>query len=211
MLTYSDLQISPAQVQRLEEITVTVLVSAPAINGGHEVTEEVKLTGWWRLSQWVTLITGESRVVTFKFRPSSTCTAGVHSIIVGDLSGTVEVLDGEPDTPPPVDGTISITTSPVGAEIMVDGQPVGSTQPSQGVTVEAAEGQHTVSFGYVEGYETPADVAVTVAADSDTPVWAVYVPTGALPDKPKQAWLPWVLVGVVVAAVVVSMKKKDKV
>lgn len=55
---------------------------------------------------------------------------------------------------------LTVQTSPVSGQVYIDGVLKGSGY----VTVEVDPGTHVISFGDVDGYETPADITVTILA-----------------------------------------------
>ena len=84
-------------------------------------------------------------------------------------------------TPPtPGGGGLNMTTTPVSGGIFVDGYSRGNAP----VTLEVAAGSHTVSFGAVSGYTTPAAQTVNVTVGTTLNVVGTYVasavPTGNL-------------------------------
>lgn len=66
---------------------------------------------------------------------------------------------------------MTVTTDPVAGEVTVDGTSLGNAPQ----TTRVSRGQHTVSFGTVDGYVTPADQTVTVGFDGAS-VTGKYVP-----------------------------------
>ncbi|MBI2936585.1 MAG: PEGA domain-containing protein [Thaumarchaeota archaeon] len=80
--------------------------------------------------------------------------------------------------PPPVNGTLSVTTTPVNGEVFVDSISWGSAPVSKSI----AAGSHTVSFGTVSGYTTPASVTTSVTAELTTSVTGTYIPANPPPN-----------------------------
>ena len=117
---------------------------------------------------------------------SKSVSTGSHTISFGAISGyttpadiTVSVATGDDVSvtgtytqipPPPTNGTLSVTTTPVNGEVFVDGTSWGVAPVSRDVN----NGSHTVSFGAVSGYNTPADNTVSVTAGSTTSVTGTY-------------------------------------
>jgi hypothetical protein len=89
-------------------------------------------------------------------------------LMASSRSVTIEFLQGT--------GNLSVTTTPVSGPIYVDGSNVGSGSWSGPEPV----GQHTVSFGGVSGYNTPAPQTTTVSEGQTTNVTGTY--TQAVPD-----------------------------
>jgi len=85
-----------------------------------------------------------------------------------------------PPPPPPEYGRLSVDTSPVKGEVFVDGVSWGTAPVERDVT----PGVYTVSFGDVEGYETPAPQTVEVAAGETVAVVGVYEPVAPPPEAP---------------------------
>jgi len=74
-------------------------------------------------------------------------------------------------------GTLSIDTTPASGEVFVDGQSWGTAPQSRPVEI----GPHTISFGDVIDYVTPADQQVTVALSQTISVVGEYIAaTGTL-------------------------------
>ena len=67
-------------------------------------------------------------------------------------------------------GTLSVTTTPVSGGITVDGSFKANGSWSGSVTA----GSHTISFGAVSGYKTPASQTVTVNSGATTTVTGTY-------------------------------------
>jgi len=121
---------------------------------------------------------------------------GQYTISFGAVSGyttpapqTVTVATGETKsatgvyTPTvPTNATLQISTSPVAGPIFVDGSGVGTGSAE----VEVPAGQHTVSFGNVEGYDLPDIQVFTVAAGETRTVTGYYSPTAATAGTPDQ-------------------------
>lgn len=88
-----------------------------------------------------------------------------------------------PNPPPntsPATGDLDIKTIPAGAAITVDGQPIGVTQPGADLVVEVDAGSHTISFGDLAGYNTPATQTVNVPADTVVYITATYTPSSVV-------------------------------
>lgn len=62
------------------------------------------------------------------------------------------------EVPPEVGQELEVTTTPVSGEIFIDGVSKGWGS----VAVTLSTGSHTVSFGAVSGYTTPAALTVNV-------------------------------------------------
>jgi hypothetical protein len=72
----------------------------------------------------------------------------------------------------PINGTLTITTTPVSGEVFVNATSWGLAPQSKVVQI----GTYIVTFGDVEGYYTPADQTVTVSENVETSVEGVYEP-----------------------------------
>ncbi|MBI2938583.1 MAG: cellulase family glycosylhydrolase, partial [Thaumarchaeota archaeon] len=99
--------------------------------------------------------------------PSST-TVSVTSGLTTSVTGTY--------TAAPLNGTLSVSTTPVTGEVFVDSVSWGMAPVSRSV----AAGSHTVSFGLVLGYTSPANVIVSVTAGATTSVTGTYTQTSPL-------------------------------
>ena len=67
-------------------------------------------------------------------------------------------------------GTLTIDTTPVKGEVFVDGAPWGTAPQTKIVEI----GPYTVSFGDMEGYETPVSQEAVVTKDTLTEVEGIY-------------------------------------
>jgi len=77
-----------------------------------------------------------------------------------------------PITPTPAVAVIAVSTEPVAGDIYVDGHYFGAGS----ATVYVEEGSHTVSFGSVAGYVTPASQSVYVKLGEIVSVVGHYTP-----------------------------------
>jgi hypothetical protein len=94
----------------------------------------------------------------------------------------------EPET-----GFVDIYTSPSGAEISIDGGTDAYTSPC---SVELLKGEHSVGFGDIEGYITPAAVPVTVVPGKHVLLSVRYEP---IEEAPWQRYLAY---GLTAAAII---------
>lgn len=70
----------------------------------------------------------------------------------------------------PANGTLNVNTTPVSGGVTVDGTSWGNAPQSRSL----APGTHTVSFGAVSGYITPANQSVTVSSNVTTTSTGTY-------------------------------------
>jgi PhoPQ-activated pathogenicity-related protein len=71
-------------------------------------------------------------------------------------------------------GTLAVSTTPVAGEVFVDGNSWGLAPQSRQVSV----GAHTVSFGPVSGYTTPASQQVTIINSQTNSITGTYAAIG---------------------------------
>ncbi len=100
--------------------------------------------------------------------------ANYYSMQAGTASQSITYrFSTSSSSPPPSTGTLSVTTTPVNGQVFVDGSSWGTAPVSKSI----ATGSHTVSFGAVSGYTTPASITVSITAGQTTSVTGTYVST----------------------------------
>ncbi|MBZ0168535.1 MAG: putative Ig domain-containing protein, partial [Kofleriaceae bacterium] len=67
-------------------------------------------------------------------------------------------------------GTLNVTTTPVKGDIYVD----GTLRGNEWISISLPAGSHTVSFGEVSGYTTPAQRSVTITANETVVIAVAY-------------------------------------
>jgi subtilisin family serine protease len=123
---------------------------------------------------------------------------GSYTVSFGDVSGSttpapqaVDVYENQTTfvegiyqliPPPPVQGTLQITTTPVTGEIFIDGISEGPAPVIKVVDIDS----YTISFGDVAEYITPAPQIVDVYENQTTSVEGVYEPV-----PPPPPYIPW--------------------
>lgn len=110
--------------------------------------------------------------------------------------------------PPAGMGVLTVVTSPVVGVIYLDGEYLGVGS----VSGEIDPGEYIISFGEVDGYITPKDIAVSIGADQVIKKTGTYVEEGTIPPV-AEAGFNWlgVVIGVGMLVGVVWATRGNKV
>ena len=106
---------------------------------------------------------------------------GFHNVRFGDVTGyrtpepQLSMVHADEETIVtgvyvPINGTLTIATTPVSGEVIVNGVSWGRAPQSRVVQI----GTYTISFGAREGYTTPASQVATVTENTETSVEGIY-------------------------------------
>jgi signal peptidase I len=106
---------------------------------------------------------------------------GFHDVSFGDVTGyrtpqqQLAMVYADEETIitgayVPINGTLTITTTPVSGEVIANGVSWGRAPQSRVVQI----GTYIVSFGSREGYSTPASITASVSENEETSIEGVY-------------------------------------
>ncbi len=120
--------------------------------------------------------TDENGYATFTFRLENcpqgeyTLDASTYLYLYGNASTTTNFTMNIPQIPLPQNGTLLVKTTPVSAQVFVNAVLWGMSPQNRTLN----PGAYTVSYGDVEGYDTPAPENATITENSTTTVEGVY-------------------------------------
>jgi hypothetical protein len=164
-------EVTGAFVQRgwLQVSTSPAVASTITVDG-------VPMNDW---GMWTDLPAGSYQVCYGDVADYAAPACETAIITAGTTTSVTGVFTSDPGAAGPTGhGMLRVVTDPaVPAQILVDGLPADSWGLNW---VKVAPGAHVVSFTDVEGFTTPADVAVTVVAGTTTVVTGNYVQRGSL-------------------------------
>jgi len=123
----------------------------------------------------------------------------VQQTVIKDEQIVVTIWYVPTGTPKPTTGWLNVDTTPIKGEVYIDGVSQGIAP----VHVELDEGDYAISYGVIEGWETPAPDTATIVGGKPTGLIGYYKPPPSVWWHELVKWTAIGLTGAAAAAILI--------